>query len=238
MNAVIFGKFPGFGDFLAHGLSPAGARALEGWLESVLPDVKENFGDNWPAIWDSAPVLRFWIGPSILDMPLMGLFVPSRDKVGRRYPFIFGLSEIVTPPPLHVAHDEAVYDYLWSFVSGIQLPDDPLGGARALLDGFVPPKLVGVPWQTGQDGTLWGSRDDGDLPRLFREANQTDADKAQMLRSHWWHGDKPVRSAGWLAANGLPDAGAMQWLLADRVKAPEKQVPITDESDDGKASDD
>lgn len=195
-------------------------RVFDTWLETVLPKLKESLANQWEASWRAAPVLRFWIGPDVFGSPLLGIFVASRDKVGRRYPLLFGLTGVVCPPPVHPAHDESPYDALLSHISTIDVSSEGSKGVGRLLDGLPLPELRGAPFEEGQDGVIWASRKDGDLARLLHDARGADTDKAQLGRSHWWHPSEEYRSAGWLAVNGLPDVTALRWLLTDRVIVP------------------
>lgn len=214
MGLIIYGKHPLVGDFLAHGLDTLIFRRFDSWLEQILPPLKEDLGAHWETTWAAASPLNFWIGPDVLGVPLLGVFMPSHDKVGRRFPFILGLSGVVTPPPLHKAHDPTPYIALADHIAGFTPPEQGMKGAASFAEGFVEPLHYGVPFEKGQDGTLWGHREDGDLGRLFSDAATADADKAQLGRSHWWHGPLNGKSAIWLGANGLPDLTGMRWLLS------------------------
>jgi type VI secretion system protein ImpM len=247
MSAVIYGKHPAFGDFLAHGMRHEVFVVLDRWLESVLPGLRRDLADDWEVAWSNAPVLRFWVGPRVLGEPLMGLFMTSRDRVGRRYPLIFGLTGPVTPPPVHKAHDESPYDHLWAHVAGFQMPEERPQGAETLLRGFTEPQVQGAPWEPGTDTSLWGQRSDDDLGRLFADARAADAQQAQLARSHWWHPGLPNREAGWLGATGLPDAAALNWLLTQRPRQAEapaepvkdpRQAPMIDTDAEGEQLDD
>ena len=218
VEAVIYGKHPAYGDFLAHGLPHERFAHFDTWLEGVLPALKKGLGDAWEAAWAAAPPLNFWVGPDVIGVPLIGVFLPSQDKVGRRFPLVFGLTGVVTPPPLHPAHDETPYRALAAHIAQFEVPKEGTRGVATLLDGFAAPALQGVAFEEGQDGALWGHRDDGDLRRLFADAKGADADKAQLGRSHWWHSALPERAAGWLGANGLPDVTSMRWLLTERSR--------------------
>ncbi|PJI84228.1 type VI secretion system ImpM family protein [Yoonia maricola] len=220
MNLVIYGKHPAFGDFLAHGLEHQILHRFDVWLEGVLPVLRKDLAENWEAAWAAAPPLYFWLGPDVLGAPLFGLFMPSHDKVGRRFPLIFGLTGVVTSPPVHQGYDDTAYRALEAHVAAFTVPKDGTRGAQTLTAGFEIPQVQGVPFEAGQDGTIWGHREDGDLGKLFQDALTQDADKAQLHRSHWWHAALPNRSAGWLATNGLPDLAALSWLLCGRERTP------------------
>ncbi|MEL6915918.1 MAG: type VI secretion system-associated protein TagF [Pseudomonadota bacterium] len=225
MSAVIYGKHPAYGDFLGHGLPHAELHVFDRWLEAVLPKLRDGLGDQWEAAWRAAPALRFWAGPDIIGAPLAGVMLASRDRVGRRYPLIFALTGVVSPPPLHPAFDHGPYEAMLGHILAFEAPPDGAKGAVRLIEGMALPELAGAPFEEGQDGVLWASRADGNLGQLFQDARGADADKAQLGRSHWWHPATEVRQAGWLAVNGLPDADALRWLLTDRVVASEAAPP-------------
>ena len=212
-SAVIYGKHTAFGDFLALGLPHENASKLDIWLERVLPELRKRLGDEWEAVWSAAPPLCFWIGPSLLGTPLLGLFVTSSDKVGRRYPLIFGLEGILTAPPVNEVFDPKPYAKLWSHIAEFRMPEIGVNRGAVLLSGFNVPSFAGHAWEGSSDGTIWGQRGDGDLGRLFQDARNHDATQAQFTRSHWWQMETEEQGAVWLACNGLPDAEALEWLL-------------------------
>lgn len=225
MSAVIYGKHPAFGDFIALGLEHAHFLKLDEWLNKTLPVVQSLLADEWEAVWRNAGALRFWIGPGVLGVPFFGLMAMSQDKVGRRYPLLFGMTGYALPSPTTDGHDESVYDAMWAHVSGFQLPKDGKLVSSALIADFVEPDLSAYPWGPGGDDvSIWGQRRDGDVHRLLTDARLAEAHKAQVSRSHWWRGSdvNSGRPAEWLATTGLPDAEAFYWLLTGRA-APASQ---------------
>jgi type VI secretion system protein ImpM len=219
MPAVIYGKHPAFGDFLTHGMAHAQFLKLDNWLNDVLPIVQSVLADDWEANWRSARPLRFWIGPDVVGAPLMGLIAMSQDKVGRRYPLIFGLTGYSVPSPISEGHSEALYDLLWAHVSNFVMPKTGTQGSTTLLEGFVEPDLSAFPWLQDENSTIWGQRADGDISRLLLDAQHAEHHKAQVSRSHWWRAapNNGAAPADWLAATGLPDASAFYWLLTGQV---------------------
>ena len=215
MSAVIYGKHPAFGDFLAHGLYHAVFAKLDAWANDTLPEVQNRLGDQWEHCWKTARPCRFWFGPEVLGVPLIGIMSTSQDKVGRRFPLIFGLTGDMVPPPTDPAHDEGCYDVLWAHMAAFEIPDDGLKGGAALLEGFVEPDVHGVPWAAHDSACIWGRRQDGDLGRLLHDAVAAETAKAQVSRTHWWRVGQAERGepADWMATTGLPDAAAMCWLL-------------------------
>lgn len=218
MSVVLYGKHPAFGDFLSWGIERGALEGLEAWVQEVLPATRDLLGDSWDAVWAMAPELRFWIGPEVLGVPLCGLWRASVDRVGRQYPLMLGLSDVVSPPPVHPSFDPAPYDALAAHLAQVGDGATGEGGAQSLVAGFALPPLTGTPYDAAQASMLWGMRGDDDLGRLFRDASEADAYCAQYGRSHWWQAGQADRAAGWLSVNGLPDADAMRWLLAERVR--------------------
>lgn len=215
MGVVIYGKHPAFGDFLSLGWEQGPLTRLEAWVQEVLPQLRYDMGDGWAAAWDDAPILRFWIGPDLLGTPLYGLWVPACDKVGRRYPFLLGVAGHLIDPPVHPDHDPTGYEALEAHLNSLDHEEPPEGGVKGLIEGIAVPQFDGTMPATPPSGMLWGQRADGDLSRLMRDATVADAQHAQFGRSHWWYAAAPGREAGWLSLNGLPDAAAMGWLLAE-----------------------
>ncbi|NLS07984.1 type VI secretion system-associated protein TagF [Rhizobium sp. P32RR-XVIII] len=85
-----FGKLPSRGDFLHAGLSLDFIQPWDLWLQRVLADGQRMLGETWPEVWRVAPVWRFALprwqcGPH----PVLGLWMPSVDRVGRSFPLTF-----------------------------------------------------------------------------------------------------------------------------------------------------
>lgn len=80
-----FGKIPGHGDFVARGTGSSTGRAFEQWLQMVNDKVAES-GQPLPA----RPIGFMYRDPTGQSL-LLGMFGPSRDKVGRVFPLaLFG----------------------------------------------------------------------------------------------------------------------------------------------------
>jgi type VI secretion system protein ImpM len=82
-----FGKIPSRGDFLCAGLSPGFILAWDRWLQSVLTEGQRALGEIWPEVWHVAPVWRFTLPSGQCGRhPVLGLWMPSVDRVGRSFP--------------------------------------------------------------------------------------------------------------------------------------------------------
>ena len=74
---------------------------------------------------------------------------------------------------------------------------------------------------------------EGKLDALLHAACPVEADRATLLRSHFWVAGGPGYAAQWLAGPGLPDAAALGWLLGGMAAEPANAV-----EDDGAAGND
>jgi len=205
----IAGKHPGYGDFIGHGLDPEVTASLTKWIDKTLSTLRESLGeDTWPTFWDNAQGVRFWVGRAVLGRTVAGLFLPSRDKVGRRYPLIFAADGAAIPSPL-IDPDQSIYEQMSAHVAAMV----PGSGAGALIDGFAPVLPEETPEDLAQGPIIWAHHPEGDLDALMRSAAPVDAERALTARSYWWAPATPGRAAAWLGQPGLPGPEALGWVL-------------------------
>jgi type VI secretion system protein ImpM len=81
--ALIFGKLPAHGDFIARGWSVAERETFDAWLSTSLAEAREALGDDFETCFDSAPPWRCAV-PA-------GAMAPSQDGAGRRFPLFVAL---------------------------------------------------------------------------------------------------------------------------------------------------
>jgi type VI secretion system protein ImpM len=214
----LIGKHPGYGDFLRTGLSGPLADALSEWLDKTLSDQRDAMGNDWPPFWDRGQDLRFWIGRAVLGRTLAGVLRPSRDRVGRRYPFMLLCEGAVVSPPT-----EETAQPLWDALAAHLDRMQPGQGAMALLEGLSI-LLDSEDAATAATGpTIWAHHPEGDLTALLQAAARVDGQRALLSRSYWWAPGGAGRAAVWLGCHGLPDAMSLGWLLAG-VPASNAQV--------------
>ena len=87
MEVGFFGKLPSHGDFLRRRASDAFVDAWDAWLRECLAASREALGERWLDVYLTSPAWRFvcaagTCGPA----PVIGLMVPSVDRVGRYFP--------------------------------------------------------------------------------------------------------------------------------------------------------
>jgi type VI secretion system protein ImpM len=85
-----FGKLPSRGDFIQAGLSLGFIQPWDRWLQRVLADAQRTLGETWADAWHVAPVWRFALPRWQCGRhPVLGLWMPSVDRVGRSFPLTF-----------------------------------------------------------------------------------------------------------------------------------------------------
>jgi type VI secretion system ImpM family protein len=83
----LFGKLPSHGDFLRRRASDAFVDAWDAWLRECLAESRTALGERWLDVYLTSPAWRFvcaagTCGPAAV----IGLMVPSVDRVGRYFP--------------------------------------------------------------------------------------------------------------------------------------------------------
>jgi type VI secretion system protein ImpM len=144
-----FGKLPSRGDFVQAGLSRPVVEAWDGWVQANLPAALAALDDQGGDGWDAPPPWRFVL-PDGLCGPrtLCGVWMPSRDAVGRPFPLL-AAAEAAEP-------DDALLDGI-EFCCGRALAEaqEP-GRLAAALDALEPVAAVSAPtvsrWWRGPNG--------------------------------------------------------------------------------------
>lgn len=90
--AGFFGKIPSRGDFIRRGLSSSLIDVWEAWVGQAIGASRALLGDGWDEAWMVAPVWRFTLADGVCGTaPVLGLMMPSVDRVGRLYPLMIAV---------------------------------------------------------------------------------------------------------------------------------------------------
>ena len=82
-----YGKLPSHGDFLRRRVSDAFVGVWDGWLQECIAASRDALGDRWLDIYLTSPAWRFGCAAGACGpAPVVGLMVPSVDRVGRYFP--------------------------------------------------------------------------------------------------------------------------------------------------------
>ena len=222
--SAVFGKHPGFGDFLTAGELPGNGIALiMDWITLALGGWREGAGPDWQAQFDASPALRFWIGAGPGGgAALRGVAAPSRDRSGRRFPLI--LAQGPAGPAPVADPDQSFYDAAEAELSALRAaerfdPREAAAGLAGTLPGAAAPAAGGAAFWATNPGRAPGD--------LLAELAGADIAHAQAGRSYWWFAARPDagRPSGLLAGPGLPGAAEIGWLLAGGRPVAPPSVP-------------
>jgi type VI secretion system protein ImpM len=87
IDVGFFGKLPSHGDFLRRRVSDAFVGVWDGWLQECLAASRAELGDRWLDVYLTSPVWRFACAANACGpAPIVGVMVPSVDRVGRYFP--------------------------------------------------------------------------------------------------------------------------------------------------------
>jgi type VI secretion system protein ImpM len=153
------GKIPARGDFVRSGLPRAFVEPWDAWLQAGLAASRAVLGDNWLPAWLEAPVWRFALAPGLCGPDaVLGLWLPSVDRVGRHFPLTFAaLAPEAEPADLIRAGGGflATAEQAGREAIAADLPPEALA-ARIAAALAVPPEEPGVdPSLCPRGGALW-----------------------------------------------------------------------------------
>jgi type VI secretion system protein ImpM len=149
--AGLFGKLPARGDFVREKLPRDFTDSWDSWWQRGLADTQARWRDEWLDAWLEAPVWRFMLPPGLCgESGVLGLWLPSVDKVGRYSPLTIAaaapcdwLPYVGEMTSFLTAAEEAGRDALEHDLA----PDDVLGRIQAAFAaaegpapdlGFIP----------------------------------------------------------------------------------------------------
>lgn len=90
-RAIVVGKLPFHGDFVARGANARERRQIDHWLASSMATARDQFGPRFEESFDAAkPWLFAWHD----GQWTAGALIPSVDKTGRRFPLLVGRSDL------------------------------------------------------------------------------------------------------------------------------------------------
>ncbi len=143
----LYGKLPGYGDFLTRNLPGDFVQVWDKWMQYYISDSKEQIGDGWLEVYLTSPIWRFVLSAGVVDKhSWAGLVMPSVDRVGRYFPV-----SIVKPfpsqiSPVHFLFSEQVwYDKIESL--GLMALDETLDVDELIVCSDEVPLGLQQPYQ-------------------------------------------------------------------------------------------
>ena len=139
LDIGLFGKLPSHGDFLRRRVSEAFVDAWDAWVRDCLEASRVALGARWLDVYLTSPAWRFLCAAGACGPePVIGLMVPSVDRVGRYFPFT-----VVATVPADVNPIAAVTGSSTFFERAEALVIDTLATEEIDFEGFDQ-QLVGL----------------------------------------------------------------------------------------------
>jgi type VI secretion system protein ImpM len=228
VDVGLFGKLPSHGDFLRRRVPNEFVDAWDSWLRECLPASRNALGERWLDLYLTSPAWRFicaagTCGPS----PVIGLMVPSVDRVGRYFPLtlVAPLPDEVNPIIAATAStaffdnaERLIIETLATDEIDFEAFDAQVVLLGEALESILPPRVVLDPAASAvlNDGSqLWqmpiGST--GDIARIFAQLlSQRLSSLYEPLMLWWTEGSSPVEPSC-LVSKGLPHPSSFVALL-------------------------
>src|SRR6185295_2865780 len=87
MDVGLYGKLPSHGDFLRRRTSDAFVDRWDAWLQGCMAASRTALGERWLDVYLTSPAWRFVCAAGACGpAAVIGLMVPSVDRVGRYFP--------------------------------------------------------------------------------------------------------------------------------------------------------
>lgn len=140
MGFGAYGKIPALGDFFRTTPPPGFVEAWDPWVQARLLDVQHELGAPWREAYLGAPIWRFTLSAGLAGpSPILGVFMPSVDRVGRDFPLTLMAPAKGGAFGLHAAA-EAAFAALEECALAM-LGDESVDGLTARLAGIGVPAL-------------------------------------------------------------------------------------------------
>jgi type VI secretion system protein ImpM len=125
------GKIPARGDFVRAGLPRAFADPWDRWIGQMIAASRAALGEAWLPAWLEAPIWRFALSAGICGPhAVVGLWLPSVDRIGRYYPLT------IAAVAGHTRHPTLMHE------AGGFLANAECAGRDALKDRLEPSELA------------------------------------------------------------------------------------------------
>lgn len=99
-----YGKIPAVGDFFRLAPPSGFVRVWDAWLQEILLDAQGAYGADFDTHYMTAPIWRFTLPRGVAGTEkVMGVMMPSVDRVGRRFPLTL-VQAVSTSGPASADH--------------------------------------------------------------------------------------------------------------------------------------
>ena len=226
-----YGKLPSHGDFLSRRVSEAFVRIWDPWLQECMAASHATLGrEHWLDVYLTSPVWRFGCAAGVCGPePLVGLMVPSVDRVGRYFPLTVVttlpreaslLTAIAILEPFFERAERLVIDTLAAERIDLATFDDHVARLRGELENAEGgPSLVLDPAAAvllNGHAEAWWQMPIGSPSQLASAFQQAVSYRLSAIYDPlvlWWTGGSGEVEPSCLVMKGLPPADMFAALL-------------------------
>jgi type VI secretion system protein ImpM len=214
-----FGKIPTLGDFVHQVLPQDFANGFHEWLQRSMASARDSLGDQFLTCYLNCPAWKFLLAAGVCGaQPIVGLTIPSVDRVGRYFNFTLATVLPMDSDPIAYALSNrpglrALESLALDILEQDFTRDQIEQAVRGITQQFTaaPDVRRGV---RSEEGYVTVSLDQ---PRPL-------ADQASTLLSHlvtlqlgafsaWWYGLEGLSTSNLVVCSGMPSAKAYLELL-------------------------
>jgi type VI secretion system protein ImpM len=225
----LYGKLPSHGDFLRRRASDAFVDTWDAWLRECLAASREALGERWLDVYLTSPAWRFVCAAGTCGhAAVIGLMVPSVDRVGRYFPLtlVANLPDDVNPIAAITASADFFDQAERLMIETLALEeidferfDERVVQLGELLESIaVPPPVVldaGAAALLADGAHAWqipiGSA--ADVAPVFEQLLSQRLSSMYDPLVLWWTEGSSAVEPSCLIAKGLPDPGTFVALL-------------------------
>ncbi|PHR89245.1 MAG: type VI secretion system-associated protein TagF [Blastopirellula sp.] len=138
-----FGKIPAAGDFFRLNPPTGFVQVWDDWIQRAMLGSQAAMGPDWDAAYMSAPIWRFSLSAGLAGpQKVMGVLMPSVDRVGRRFPLTL-MAALPTPGPAQLDHfsEEVLFARLEDVALDALEDTMTRDGLEARLETVQPPQF-------------------------------------------------------------------------------------------------
>lgn len=230
----IYGKLPGYGDFIFRNLKASFINPWDTWLQNYISVTKEQLGNNWLDIYLTSPIWRFVFSPGVIDTNVYaGIMMPSVDRVGRYFPIsvVNVLPGSVTPVELLLEDNgwfNAMEVQCLAALNG-ELDADELVANVSGLEVKIKSKYQAT-MDLGGSGPMafqLGACDPGQIQTLLPYYLNASLSSALSSFSVWMTSGSEYIPPILFSSQGLPQVGSAASMLDGRWKERSWKTPYT-----------
>lgn len=214
-----FGKLPTLGDFVHRSLPQDFANRFHEWLQASMAQGRESLGESYLAYYLNCPAWKFLMSAGVCGaQPIIGLTIPSVDRVGRYFNFtIASVLPLDCDPIAYALANRAGFEQLESVALDVLEQDPSRDDIDAMIQDLA---LHFAPAGSARRSIV----DQADFVHVSLDAPLPLYAQAGALLSHrlerelgpfsgWWFGLEGQSASNLILCSGLPSSSVYLELL-------------------------